>query len=98
MSSDNAMGSPFPNVCVIIVTRRYSGLTSNSCGGLRPPAEAFFCPLSKKRAFYAVLDYFRPFWRSVVTLVTLSSTLSNFEKNPKKKSKKVKKNTQKNQK
>ena len=37
-------------------TDRYAGFTSGSCGGLRPPAET-----GKKRAFYAVLAYFRPF-------------------------------------
>ena len=45
-------------------TARYAGFTSSSCGGLRPPAEAFF-------ALFAVLAYFRPFFM-------FSSNLSNF--------------------
>ena len=36
----------------------------------------------KKRAFYAGLAYFSPFWCSAVTSVTFSSNLSNFLKNP----------------
>ena len=45
-------------------TRRYSPLrrlNSSSCRGLRPLAEAFFCPLGQKRAFYAGFAYFRHF-------------------------------------
>ena len=44
-----------------IKTRRYGqlrGLTSSSCGGLRPSAEAFFCPLGKQTAYYDVLANF----------------------------------------
>ena len=36
----------------------------------------FFCPMGKKRAYYAVLDDFWHFWCPVLTLVTF--------KNPKK--------------
>ena len=44
-------------------TARYAGFTSSSCGGFRPAG--------KKRAFYVLLDYFRPF-------LVFSSNLSNF--------------------
>ena len=62
--------------------------------GLRPSAEAFFCPLGKKYTFNAVCAYFRHFWCSVVTSVMFSSNLSKFEKNPNnpKKSKKFQNN------
>ena len=59
----------------LIATRRYSplrGLTSSSCGGLRPTAEAFFALPAKKRVFYAVFAYFRPF-------LVFSSNFSNFK-------------------
>ena len=66
-------------------TARYAGL-------LLAPAEGFgrgfFCPLGKKRAFYAVLAHF---WCPVVTVVTFSSNLSNFEKKQRNKNKKNKK-------
>ena len=52
-------------------TARYAGFTSSPCGGLRPPAEAFFALLAKKKAFYALLAYFRPF-------LVFSRNLSNF--------------------
>ena len=32
-------------------TARYAGFASSSCRGLRPPAEAFFCPSGKKKSF-----------------------------------------------
>ena len=68
---------------VFINTRRYSplrGLTSSSCGGLRPTAEAFFALWAKKglcMLFSLILGHF---WCSVATSVTLSSNLRNFEK------------------
>ena len=53
---------------------RYAGL-------LLAPAESFargfFCPLGKKRAWYAVLPILGHFWCSVVTLITFSINLSN---------------------
>ena len=52
-------------------TARYAGFPSRSCGGLRPPAEVFVALGAKKRAFYALLAYFRPF-------LVFSSNLSNF--------------------
>ena len=33
-------------------TARYAGFTSSSCGGLRPPAEAFFALRAKKSFLY----------------------------------------------
>ena len=59
---------------IIKMTRRYGplrGPTSSSCGGLQPLAEGFFCPLGKKRAYYAVLAHFCQFFVS-------SSNLGNF--------------------
>ena len=59
-------------------TRRYSPLrvlNSSSCGGVRPPAEAFWTLRAKEKAFYAVFAYFRPFWCSIVTSVSFSSNL-----------------------
>ena len=41
----------------IMVTRRYSplrGLTSSSCGGLRPSAKVFFALRAKKEANYDI--------------------------------------------
>ena len=52
---------------VLKLTRSYGplrGPTYSSCGGLWPLAEAFFCPLAKKKAFYAVLAHF---WRFLVS-------------------------------
>ena len=49
-------------------------------------AKVFFCPLGKKRAFYAILLFFRSFWFSVVTSVTLKNPRipkKRIEKNPK---------------
>ena len=53
-----SQGTPFT------MTRRYGplhGPTSSSCGGFHPSAEASFCPLGKKRPYYAVLAHFWPF-------------------------------------
>ena len=69
-----------------IQTRRYSplrGLTCSSCGGLRPPAEAFFALRAKKGLFMLFLPNLGHFWCSVVTSVTFSSNFSNFEKSKK---------------
>ena len=55
----------------LLCTRRYSplrGLTSSSCGGLRP---RLFLPFGQKRAYYAVLAHF---WQFLVS----SSNLGNF--------------------
>ena len=65
-----------PHLYIVFLwtTRRYSplrGLTSISCGGLRPSAEGFFCPSGKKRAYYTVLAHF---WQFLVS----SSNLGNF--------------------
>ena len=63
-------------------TRRYGplrGPTSSSCGGLHPSSEAFFA-LLEKRTYYAVLAHFRPFWSSVVTLVTFTRNLNDSDK------------------
>ena len=57
-------------------TRRYGplrGPTFSSCGGLRPLAKVFFCPLGKKIDYYADLAHFRSFLVS-------SSNLCNFLK------------------
>ena len=56
-------------------TARYAGFTSSSCGGLRPPAGAFFALREKKELFmlfWLTLGYF---WCSVVTSVTFSSNV-----------------------
>ena len=81
-------------------TRRYSllrGLTSSSCKGLRPPAEAFFALRAKKELYMLFWLTLGHFWCSVVTSVTFSSNLSNFEKIQKiqEKSKKIHKNSNK---
>ena len=74
-------------------TARYAGFTSSSCGGLWPPAEAFFALVEKELCMLSWLTLGN-FWSSVVTSVTFSSNLSNFQKNPKnpKKFKESKKN------
>ena len=67
-------------------TRRYSplcGLTSSSCRGLWPSAEAFFALLAKKGLFMMFVLILGHFWYSVVTPVILGSNLSNFESYPK---------------
>ena len=61
----------FAHSSKILCTRRYSplrGLTSRSCGGLRP---RIFCPLGKNIVLYAVLAYFTP-------CLLFSSNFSNF--------------------
>ena len=74
-SSQNCASS---KLCTITNTSRYgplrasSGPTSSSCGGLRPSAEGFFCPLGQKKAYYAVLANFRPF-------LVFSSNLSTIQ-------------------
>ena len=57
--------------------------TSSSCGGLRPPPEAFSALRAKKELFMLIWLTLGRFWCSVVTSVTFSSNLSNFDKNPK---------------
>ena len=82
-----------PTPSTLIITRRYSplrGLTSSSCGGLRPSAEAFFALLAKKELIILFWPIFGIFWSPVITLVTFSSNISN---NNKKKSKKFQKNS-----
>ena len=62
-------------------TRRYSPLRGLYFYLLRRALTSdrgFFCPWGQKRAFYAVLAYFKPFWCSVLPSVTFSSNLSNF--------------------
>ena len=62
----------------VIYTRRYSplrGLTSSSCGGLRPSAEAFFALRAKKELIILFWPIFGNFWCPVVTVVTFSSNL-----------------------
>ena len=75
-------------------TARYAGFTSRSCGGLPPPAGAFFALRAKIELFMMFWLTLGHFWCSVVTSVTLSSNLSNFEKNlkkiPKQSKKKIK--------
>ena len=83
-------------ISVLILTRRYSplrGLTSSSCGGLRPSAEAFFALRAKRELIMLFWPIFGNFWCPVVTLITFSSNISNFERNHKKnkKSKKIQK-------
>ena len=65
-------------------TARYAGFTSSSCGGLLPPAEAFFALRAKKGLFMLFLLTLGLFWCLVVTSVTFSGNLSNFEKKSKK--------------
>ena len=68
-------------------TRRYGplrGPTSSSCGGLRPPAEAFFALRAKKELFMLFWPVVGDFWCPVVTVVTFSSNLSKFEQTKKK--------------
>ena len=80
---------------LLINTRRYSplrGLSSSSCGGLRPTAEAFYALRAKKELFMLFWLTLGHFWCSVVTSVTFSSNLSNFEKNSKN-PKKIQKNS-----
>ena len=55
-----------PIYCILEGTARYAAFTSSSCGGLLPLAET-----RQKRAFLAVLAYFRP-------LLVFCSKLSNF--------------------
>ena len=69
-------------------TARYAGLLLAPVEGF---GRGFFCPSSKKRAYYAVLAHFWQFLCPVINLVTFSSNLSNFEKNPKN-PKKIQKN------
>ena len=82
---------------VIVDTRGYSPLrelTSSSCGGLRPSAEAFFALRGKKELIILFWTTFGNFWCPVVTLVTFSSNISNNNQKKKKiqkKSKKIKK-------
>ena len=71
-------------------TARYAGLLLTPAEGF---GRGFFCPLGKKRAFYA-WPIFDNFWCPVVTMVTFSSNLSNFERNQIK-TKKSKKNSKK---
>ena len=62
----------------IRITRRYSPLRGLYFQLLRRASASgrgFFCPSGKKRAFYAVLAYFRPF-------LVFSSNLSNFQQSP----------------
>ena len=70
----NRKGTYYNVVFLINCTRRCGplrGPSSSSCGGLRPSAEAFFCPLGKKRSFYVCFGpNFGHFW--------ISSNLSNF--------------------
>ena len=71
---------------LLVITRRYGplrGLTSSSCGGLRPSAEAFFALRAKKELFMLFWPIFGNFWCPVVTVVTFSINLSNFERNQK---------------
>ena len=65
-------------------TARYAGFTSRSCGGLWPPAEAFFALWAKKELFMLFWLTLGHFWCSVVTSVTFSNNLSNYEKKKKK--------------
>ena len=53
--------NPLQLLAILEGTACYAGFTSSSCEGPWPPAEAF----------YAVLDYFRPF-------LVFSKNLSNF--------------------
>ena len=67
------------NSCYLIA-KRYSplrGLTSSSCGGLRPSAEAFFALRAKKELIILFWPIFGIFWSPVITLVTFSSNISN---------------------
>ena len=62
--------------------RRYSPprrLTSSSCGGLQPLAEAFFAVQAKKELWMLLWLITDHFWCSVVTSVTSSSNLSNLK-------------------
>ena len=69
--STDLQGGEHRGEMVVTCTRRYSplrGLTSSSCGGLRP---RLFLPFGQKRAYYAVLAHF---WQFLVS----SSNLGNF--------------------
>ena len=80
------------NPCVIKDTlegtARYAGHTFSSCGGVWPPAKAFFALQAKKKLFMLFWLTLGHFWCSVVTSETFSSPLSNFPKNLKKSPKK----------
>ena len=77
-------------------TKRYSPLselTSSSCGGFWPLAEAFFVLRAKKKSFFTLIVLILGnFWCSVVTSVTFLVTLVTLKSSKKfQKSKKIKK-------
>ena len=86
MSNYNSLGYLRYQLMIYLVfsnTRSYGplcGPTSSSCSlaaGLWPSARGIFCPLGKKRLFYAVLANFRPFLVSSSNLGLLEITLVN---------------------
>ena len=82
---DNGVDDDFFMTMVIMITRRYGQLcrpTSSSCGGLRPSAKGFFCPLGKKKIML------------FNKIVKNSQTFQKYDKT-KKKSQKIQKNLNK---
>ena len=63
---------------IVLYTRRYGplrGPTCSPCGGLRPSVKAFFFPLCKIRAFYAVLAHY---WLPTILWLGSGELINNF--------------------
>ena len=78
----NSLMPKWLQFCYVKKTRSNSllcRLSSRSCGGLRPLAEAFFVLWAKKKPFTLCVPIVGHFWCSVIFSAIFSSNLRNFK-------------------